>query len=466
MPNRKASALFSTRKSPNRRKRAPGPSGYILLQMSQLQSQPLEYLGHLRRQYGDLVRLPVMPSLTIFLSTHPNHAEHILSTHSERYCKPELFLKPMGLLQGKGLFSSEGDFWRKQRRLMQPAFQQKQILRLHGIIWDCVRELIEEWEEKPEGEVIDIAVEMTRLTLKIVGCALFSVDISDESSRLRQALRVGVEYVYSRMVSPLALPLWIPTPTNLRFRQAKETIDEIVLNIIQTRRNSSDSQVDLLSMLMMAQDEETGEPMSDRQLLNEIITLINAGHETTATSLAWTWRALGERPTLMAQVQAEADRVLPSGVPTYESLKQLDYTRRVFDKSLRLYPPGMSLAPRAAVEDDEIEGYFIPKGAICNIAFYYTLRHPDFWQNPEVFDPDRFLPERASNRSKYAYMPWGAGPHACIGKNLAVMEAVMILSAIAKRFHITLLPNQPLEIDPRFTLRPKEGVKVTIRQRL
>ena len=275
--------------------------------------------------------------------------------------------------------------------------------------------------------------------------------------------------MYSRITSPLAPPLWMPTHTNRRFREAKKTIDEIVLEIIKTRRNSAgdscDSQVDLLSMLMTAQDEETGKRMSDQQLLNEVITLINAGHETTATSLAWTWRVLGERPDVMAEVQSEVDRVMPGGIPTYERLKQLEYTRRVFDESLRLYPPGMGLAPRAAVEDDEIDGYLIPKGAIFNIAFYYTLRHPDFWQDPEVFDPDRFLPERVANRPKYAYMPWGAGPHACIGKNLALMEAVMILSAIAQRFDLKLLSNQPVEIDPRFTLRPKGGVKVTRKKR-
>ncbi|MEL6555327.1 MAG: cytochrome P450 [Cyanobacteria bacterium J06621_11] len=460
MPNRKSSAFSS-----GSQKIAPGPPGYILLQMSQLQSQPIEYSAQLLREYGDLVCLRVMPGLTIFLSTHPNHAEHILSTHSERYRKPDFFLKPMGLVQGQGLFSSEGDFWRKQRRLMQPAFAQKQILRLHGIVWDCVCELIEEWEVKPEGEVIDIAAEMTRLTLKIVGCALFSVDVSDDSDRLRQALRVGLEYVYSRITSPLAPPLWIPTHTNRRFRNAKKTIDEIVLNIIQTRRNNPAEQIDLLSMLLTAEDEETGEKMSDQQLLNEVITLINAGHETTATSLAWTWRILGDHPDVMAQLQSEVDSILPDGIPTHERLKQLDYTRRVLDESLRLYPPGMGLAPRAALENDELDGYFIPKGAIFNLAFYYTLRHPAFWEDPEMFDPDRFLPEKAAKRPKYAYMPWGAGPHACIGKNLALMESLMIVSAIARRFHMTLLPNQPIEIDPRFTLRPKGGVKVTLKKR-
>lgn len=167
----------------------------------------------------------------------------------------------------------------------------------------------------------------------------------------------------------------------------------------------------------------------------------------------------------MANLKAEVDDVLIDDVATYEQLSALSYTRRVFDESLRLCPPGMGLAPRAALEDDEIDGYFIPKGSILNIAFYFTLRHPDFWKNPERFDPDRFLPERVSARPRYAYMPWGAGGHACIGKRLAVMEAVMILSAISRRFQINLVSHHPVEIDPRFTLRPKGGIKVTIKAR-
>lgn len=434
----------------------------MLLRMSKLQAQPLEFLGDLWREYGDLVRLSVMPGFTIFLSTHPDHAEHILATHSAHYAKPDFFLKPMGLVQGQGLFSSEGDFWKKQRRLMQPAFQQKQIMRLHGIVQDCVQSLLTEWVAKPEGEVFDIADEMPRLTLKSIGKTLFSVDISDESGRLRQALRVGVEYVYSRLTSPLSPPLWLPTHTNHQFRQAKETIDELVLEIIRERRNRGSEEADLLSMLLAAEYEETGEGMSDRQLLNEVITLINAGHETTATSLAWTWQLLGTHPEIMA---AEVDDVLTSDVATYEQLSALNYTRRVFDESLRLCPPGMGLAPRAALEEDMIDGCFIPKGSILNIMFYFTLRHPEFWKNPEQFDPDRFLPEQVSTRPKYAYMPWGAGDHACIGKRLAVMEAVMILSAISRRFQINLASHSPADIDPRFTLRPKGGIKVTIKAR-
>ena len=445
--------------------RAPGPSGYLLLSLLKLQRQPLEVLGTYWREYGDLVRLPILPGMTIYLATHPDYMEHALATYSERYEKPDFFLKPMGQVQGQGLFSSEGAFWQQQRRLIQPAFQQKQLVKLHGIMWQCVDSLLQAWARKPAGEVVDIAAEMTRLTLKVVSLTLFSVDVNDSSNRFRSALEILVDQVFQRLTNPLMSPLWVPTKNNRQFRRAKQTVDEIVLEVIRERRQHPIEETDLLSMLLAARDEETGEGMSDQQLLNEIITLINAGHETTATSLAWTWYLLGTHSEIMAQMQAEVETVLQGSTPTFENLPKLKYTRRVFDESLRLCPPGMGLAPRAAIEDDELGGYHIAKGSILNLAFYYTLRHPDFWDNPEQFDPDRFLPENVKTRHKYAYMPWGAGPHVCIGKNFAIMETLMILSAIVQRFNVSLVPRQLVEVNPRFTLRPKYGVKVTLSER-
>lgn len=442
----------------------PGPQGYALLKLSEFQHQPIEYLGRLWREYGDLVRLPIMPRFTFFLAAHSNHAEHILSTYQERYGKPEVFLKPMGLMQGQGLFTSEGEVWLKQRRLMQPAFHQQQLLKLHAVMLSCVESLLREWEEKPEGEVIDIAAEMTRLTLKIVSLALFSVDISDESNTLGQAFRTALSYVYYRMTTPLVLPVWIPTPENFKFRQAKQTLDSVVSEIICSRRQNPTDCIDLLSMLLACRDEDTGEGMSDRELQNEIITLINAGHETTATALAWTWYLLGMHPDVMANLQDEVEATLNGNSPTVEKLSQLQYTRRVFDEAQRLCPIGLGL-PRVALEDDEIQGYFIPKGAIFNVAQYFIFRHPEFWDNPEQFEPDRFLPERVNQRPKFAYFPFGGGQHICIGKNFALMESTTILSAIAQRFHIELVPDQLIEVDPRFTLRPKYGIKVTVRKR-
>lgn len=204
--------------------------------------------------------------------------------------------------------------------------------------------------------------------------------------------------------------------------------------------------------------------LSDRQLQDEVITLINAGHETTATALAWTWYLIGTHPDVMVEMQDEIQTVLNGNNPKVENLSQLSYTRRVFDESSRLCPIGLGM-PRVALEDDEIQGYFIPKGTIFNIAQYFIFRHPEFWDNPEQFDPDRFLPEKVKQRPKFAFFPFGAGQHICIGKNLALMESTIILAAIMQRFHIELIPNQSIEIDPRFSLHPKYGIKVRVRKR-
>ncbi|MEM9164863.1 MAG: cytochrome P450 [Cyanobacteria bacterium P01_F01_bin.4] len=442
----------------------PGPRGYFFLKASALQHHPIETLGALWREYGDLVRLPIMPGLTFYLAAHPEYAEHILSTHHERYGKPDRLLKSMGLVQGRGLFTSEGEFWRHNRRLIQPAFHHRQLHHFHDVIRQCIDSLLQEWAQKPAGDIIDIAAEMTRLTLKIVGLALFSVDISDDANALGKALRTSIEYVYYRMATPLPLPIDIPTPRNRHFRQAKRTIDQVVQSLIQSRRQNPTQQHDLLAMLLAAQDEETGQGMSDRQLQDEVITLINAGHETSATTLAWTWHLLGSHPDVMAAMTEEVQTMLNGHPLTYETLPKLQYTRRVLDESLRLRPPGLALM-RQATEDDEIQGYYIPKGANCIVGQYFILRHPDFWENPEQFDPDRFLPEQVANRPKFAYLPFGAGPHVCIGKNLALMELIMILAGIIQRFHVDLVPGQIIEVDPRFTLRPKGGLKVRVRAR-
>ena len=464
----------SVQKSPRNRHLPPGPRTYQLLNTGSFQHQPIEAFGHLWKTYGDLVHLPLLPGQRMLLASHPIHAERMLVTHMERYRKPALLVNNMGLVQGKGLFTSDGDLWQKHRRLMQPAFQQKHISRLHQVILDCVESLLNEWSQQPDGKVIDIAAEMTQLTLKIVSLALFSVDISDDSSVLGKACRHAIEYVYYRMSTPFALPAFLPTPRNRRFWHAKRTIDQVVQTVIHRRRQSETAAFDLLSLLLVARDEamETGtgavdrteEGFGDRQLQDEVITLINAGHETSATALAWIWVLLGQHPDVMVRLSQEIDHVVQGERITPTTVTQLTYTRQVIDESLRLCNPGFGLM-REAVEDDEIDGYWIPKGTTCIIATYHMFRHPDFWDDPDTFNPQRFSPDQANERHKFAYFPFGAGPHICIGKSLALMELVTILAAIVQRFRVEVIHPQSFEVDPRFTLRPKYGVKVRLHHR-
>lgn len=438
----------------------PGPRTYQIWRASSFQKFPVEAFGELWAIYGDIFYLPIFPNYRMVVLSHPRHAEYIFN-RPDIYPKPDLLLKNMGLVQGRGLFTSEGEDWQRHRRLMQPAFQQRHLDKLHQTIVTGIQQRIAEWAERPQGVPVDIATEMTQLTLKIVSSALFSIDISDRSNELGKACRHAIEYVYGRISNPLVLPASWPTPTNLKFKQAKQTIDQVVQALIQARRRNSIEHFDLLSLLLAAQDEETGEGLSDQQLQDEMITLINAGHETSATTLAWIWVLLGEHPEVMQKLQAEVDEVLQGAIATPAHLSQLTYTRSVVDESLRLKPPALGVM-RTAHQADQIDGYRIPKGTNCIIAQTNVFRHPEFWQDPDQFQPDRFLPEHNNPAHKYAYFPFGAGPHVCIGKNLALMELVLTVASVIQRFEVQLCPNQSFEIDPRFTLRPRDGVQVRL----
>jgi cytochrome P450 len=442
----------------------PGPKGYLLTKAAAFQNHPIETFGAFWQEYGDLVRLPIMPGYTIYLAVQPGAIEQILARKDDRYPKPKLLLNAMQLLQGQGLFTSEGESWYRHRRLMQPAFQQSQMVNLQAKIQEQVRSLMQDWRLNPDGTVIDIAAEMTRLTLKIISSALFSVDLSDGSNTLGQAIQQGFDYVYFRMSTPILLPSSFPTSRNRKFRKVKRMIDQILQEMIQARREGSSQSIDLLSMLLAAQDEETGMGMSDQQVQDEVMTLLNAGFETTATTLSWFWYLMGSHPEVMQKVTAEVESVLQGQCMSFEKMGQLQYTRRAFDESLRVYPPGFGMM-RTAIADGELQGYWLPKGTQILLGTYFTQHHPAFWRNPNSFDPDHFLPEQVADRPKYAYVPFGAGPHVCIGKNLALMESMMIITAIVQHFQLELVEGQNMVVDPRFTLSPRDGVKVRLRKR-
>ncbi|NJL80445.1 MAG: cytochrome P450 [Richelia sp. RM2_1_2] len=446
------------------RKSPPTHPGYLVFNSKEIKENPLNFYNRMWKEYGDLVRLPIMPNYSIYLLAHPSYAEHVLSTHQELYAKPDIVNKPFNLMMGESILTSEGDFWLKHRRLMQPAFHMKQLAKLADVMVSCTESFLQEWEKKPDGEVIDIAEETLRLTLKIAGQTLFSKDISDEDSVLGQAFRTGYEFINYKMNNLWTEPLWIPTSRNQGFRQAKQTLDKLVLDIINSRRQNPQNRQDLLSMLMSAQDEETGERMSDKQLLSEAITLLVAGHETVASGLAWTWYLLAENPNIIEQLQSELRRVLNGSNPSFEKLPQLEYTRRVFDETLRLYPPAWAM-PRTSKQDDQIQGYLIPKNSLITVAAFMIHRHPEFWENPDQFNPDNFLPEKVNQKPNFAYFPFGGGKRICIGKSFALMEATIIIALISQRFKLELLPNQNIEIDPTFTLRPKNGIKVKLWKR-
>lgn len=367
----------------------------------------------------------------------------------------------MRAICGESLLTSNGDVWRRQRRLIQPAFHHQHIANFAATMVETTAVMLERWEKfARRAETFDVASEMSRLTYTIVGRTLFGADVSADADEVERALGVVLEHTYHRLEKLLDMPLNFPSPANRRFQHALGAIDRVVYRIIVERRRARSAQEDLLSMLLAARDEETGQGMSDEQLRNETITLILAGHETTANALSWTFYLLSQFPEVEERWRAEVRSVLEGRAPAWEDLPQLKYTTMVINESLRLYPP-IWIYERHAVGDDVIDGYHIPAGSTVVISPFVLHRHPAFWERPETFDPTRFADETTVNRSRPAYLPFGAGPHLCIGNNFAMMEARIILAMVAQCYRLRLRPGHPVEPKPGITLRPRHGLLMT-----
>jgi cytochrome P450 len=439
----------------------PGPRGNLFLgSIRGYQRNPLRLFTEATRHYGPIVRFRFGTREVYFMS-HPDYVKHVLQEHNRNYHKSLAYDKTRPML-GYGLLTSEDEFWRRQRRLVQPAFHRKYIGSFATTMTDATDAMLERWEPYAQtGQPFDVAKEMMRLTLTIVGKTLFSTDVSGEADRVGQALTIALEHTSKRMQALFDLGEKLPTPENRRFNEAIRTLDEVVYGMIEERRRTGAAYNDLLSLLLHAQDEDTGERMSDKQLRDEAMTIFLAGHETTANALSWTWYLLSKHPDVARTLRAEVNQVLGGRVPTLEDLPKLRYTKMVIDESLRLFPPAWGVG-RTALGDDEIDGYRIPGGAIVALSAYVTHRLPEFWDNPEGFDPERWTPERNEKRPRFAYFPFGGGPRLCIGNNFALMEAQLIVATIAQRYRIDLVPGHPIVPEPMVTLRPKHGVLMTL----
>jgi cytochrome P450 len=447
---------------PPQRPAADGPRGHWLFGcMPEFLRDPLGLYVRTNREYGDYARIRAFPGMYVHLLTHPDAVEHVLVKHHKNYRKPDFFNQPVARLTGNGILTSEGDFWLRQRRLMQPAFHRQQLARLVPAMTGAAELFVREREAAGPGEVVDMLDHMMKVTLRIAGTTLFGADVTGEADEIGRAFRIGFAHVSRRMNTPPFVPDWLPTPGNLAFGRAKRLLDRVVLRLIADRRRSGSQPADLLSLLLAAQDEETGVGMTDEQVKNEVLTLLMAGHETMGAALAWTWHLLGSHPRVQDDVADEVRGHLGGRSPALEDLPGLPLTRAVFEETLRLYPPAWG-QPREAIQADEINGFPIPAGAPVALSQYVTHRHPDFWENPEQFDPGRFLPERAAGRHKFAYFPFGGGPRVCIGNHFALMEGPLVLATILQRFRVELVPGQEVLPDATFTLRPRNGVQVIL----
>ncbi len=438
---------------------APGPPPLqFFLDLPQFRRDPLGGFFRAALTYGDVVRYRgVWVSHQL---SHPDHIQHVLQGNFANYRKGRGY-KILKLSLGEGLLTSEGALWQRQRKMTQPSFQGQQVASFVPAMAENSLAMLRRWEENArQGEVFDVVPDFMRLTLNIAAEVLFTTNLEADAESIRRTLDIGRDYSVERAWSIFPPPLSFPTKRNREYRGALANIHGIMDRIIAERRKAPARIADLLTMLMEARDE-SGAPMSDKQLRDEVITLLTAGHETTTLALAWTCFLIATRPDVVERMTAEA-AFLSGRTPAYDDLMRLRYSRMVVEESMRLYPPVWTLA-RTAVNEDEIGGYRIAAGSEILIFPYITQRHPKWWQDPDAFRPERFAPENSAARPRYAYLPFGAGPRTCIGLNFAMTEILVALTLLLQRFRLTLAID-PAEVrpDPSVTLQPRPGVPVRL----
>ncbi|HYU73110.1 MAG TPA: cytochrome P450 [Ktedonobacteraceae bacterium] len=384
-----------------------------------------------------------------------------LVDHASDFEKTPVFRIHGRPLLGNGLLTSENEFHKRQRKLVAPPFQHRRIASYGDIMVSYSEQIQQEWAD---GETIDIAREMMRLTLWIVGKTLFDADVLGEAEELGKALKVAMQRFNSEMSAVVHIPYTWPTPGNWRVRKAIACLDAIVYQMIEERRRSKEDRGDLLSMLLSARDEDDGSFMSDRQVRDEAMTILLAGHETTAVALTWTWYLLAQHPQVYTRMRDEVDRVLAGRLPTFADLPGLPYTLQVFKESIRLFPPAYGFA-RQAVRPVTIGNYHLAAGTLIAISPYAMHRRPDYFPEPERFDPERFTSEAEQRLPRHAYIPFGGGPRICIGNSFALMEGHLVLATLAQHVNFALVPGQRVELEPIVTLRPKNGIKMKVTHR-
>ena len=408
---------------------------------------PLQFFQNIALQYGDIVCYRPAPE-PAYLINHPDYIRHVLVDNNRNYSKDTYSNRYFGKLVGGGLLTTEGDPWRKQRRMMQPAFHHTRIEQLDGMIVEAAQSMLDRWQKAFESnQPIDIAREMAALTLTITTRSLFGVDLGDEVREVGE--------IFNRAASDLE------KPSSPRLIQSAQEFGEVVDRIIQQRKQNFKDGGDLLSSMILARDAATGDRMDDEQLRTQVMTLMLAGYETTASTLTWTWHLLSQNLHAMDRLRSEVSETLQGRSPRYSDLDNLPFTGMVLDESLRLFPPAWTLG-RRAIGDDEIDGFYIPANTVIAICIYVLHRHPGFWDQPDTFDPERFTLENAKRRNKFAYIPFGAGPRQCIGNNFGLMEAALVMACILQRFELHAMPGMEVHPQALFVLRPNRDVMMSL----
>ncbi len=442
-----------------RRPAPPAPRANPILGTAlRFRRDPLRCLQEFVAEVGLAYRYRFFLNYWGYVFVHPEHNQHILQDNYKNYTKsPHPTFDLLLPLLGKGLLTNDGDSWLRQRRLVQPAFHRKQIQSFSHTMTAAAERRFGRWEKAARaGKVVAFDHEMMELTFEIAGRTLFSVDLGGETQEFGEIFselnRLFINMAFEPF-SPLTLRMHFLPRTRRIFRDIR-TLDKVIYAMIAERREADDPGNDLMGMLLAARDEETGLGMDEKQIRDEVLTLLIAGHETTALLMTWLFYCLGSNPDVEAQLHDEVARALNGRLPTFEDIPKLVYTRQVVDETMRVFPPAYALS-RAGNSADVVGGYTVQPNSIITLSPYITHRLPEFWRDPDVFDPERFTPANNAARHRFAYIPFGAGPRQCIGNGFALTEGVLLAAAIAQRFRLRIPAGYTAELSPQITLHPK-----------
>lgn len=403
-----------------------------------------------------------------FLISDPAGVKRVLLDNVANYPKTEMERKLLGATVGEGLLVSEGEKWKSHRRLMSPSFDFKSIVSYSPAMVAAAKKFSDAWAAKGAGRIVDIAEEMTNLTLEVISNTMFSADGAILGDLVDTSLRRMSDAIDFNVLD--VLPLIGPPRMKRKLARIQKnfaSMDSTMQKLISARESIDGQPVrDLLDRLIAARDGETGVRLSNDEVRDEVVIIFLAGHDTTALALTYTWYLLSQHPEVEAELHAELARILGGRAPSYDDLEKLQYTKMVIEESMRLYPPAPGISARAVLEDDEVAGVKIPKGSTILISPWVLHRHRLLWERPEKFDPERFSPERSQGRHRFAYLPFGGGPRVCIGMALAMAEAQLILATLAQRFRLRLVPNQNIVLQHRITMRPRDGIRMTLEPRI
>jgi cytochrome P450 len=455
--------------SASTRRDIPGPRGLDLLRLlPRFASQPLQTLEALTAQYGPVVEL-AYPLDRLVVLTRPEYIEHVLHQGHQRYDKRTARWKNLRRIWGDGLLTADGDVWRRQRQRIQPAFHQDHLEGFARVVVTEAEKIADEWRASVRaGEPRDVYVDMMRCTVRTLAKAMFGTDVEGRTDLLIRAVSDINAYINPMSLSnllelPNAVRRWI-TPGFGAYDRALHELRDVLRSIVRARQSGDAERRDLLALIMAGTDEETLQTMSEAELGGELLTLLMAGHETVGIATGWSWYLLSQHPAAEQKLHDELDAVLGGRTPTFADVPRLEYARMVFQESMRLYPPIWAY-DRRAVEDDSIGGYHIPKHTAIVLSPWLMHRHPEYWEAPYAFEPERFSSTAPAERPQYAYFPFGGGPRRCVGMRFALMQGPLMLASLAQSFRPRLKPGHPVEPWPRLNLPPKFGLQMLIEKR-